>query len=579
MRQDARHPKSASTPGRASDRWLPGRVRLVHEDSDLLVIDKPSGIVTASLPHQHVPSVFDVVKKHVRDRAKRRGTRVWIIHRLDKEASGLLVFAKSDRAFAWLKEQFRARHVQRHYEAVVEGVMTPEAGAASAVGRTGAVRSFLYEDAQGLMRSSPTPTPPQGPRGKPAPRADSADESAESEGEGAKLAVTHYRVLAVGHGRTLVRCKLDTGRKNQIRVHMADLGHPIVGDRRFGAATDPLERVCLHAAELSFTHPGTGQALTFQSPTPGSFRGLVGEAPAPDQAPPPPSVTLTPAAPAPKRPSSQESSWDHVADWYDQLIDERGSDHHERVILPGTLRLLGEASGRRVLDLACGQGILARRLAALGAQVVGLDASPKLIDAAHRASTGLSPRPQFVVGDARALAAAVTPPFDAAACVMALMNIEPLAPVLAGVAGVLRPGGAFVSIILHPAFRAPGQTSWGWDSPAGGTTRRDGPPKGHANQFRRVDGYLTPAQREIVMNPGEAASQKPAVTTLTYHRPIQTYVRLLAEQGLLVSALEEWPSLRTSQPGPRADEENRARREIPMFLAIRAVKTPATAPA
>jgi len=178
------------------------------------------------------------------------------------------------------------------------------------------------------------------------------------------------------------------------------------------------------------------------------------------------------------------------------------------------------------------------------------------------------------------------------------MNIEPLSPVFAGIASLLRPRGRFVSVILHPAFRSPGQTSWGWESADGTTSLRDGPPKtstrssarpGPAGkpvrrpavksassatpptQFRRVDGYLSNGRRSVVMNPGAAASGKPAVTTWTYHRPIQAYVKLLAEAGFAVDAMEEWPSLRMSQPGPNAAEENRARREIPMFLAIRAV--------
>lgn len=566
--------------------YLPGKIRVVHEDEHVLVVDKPAGIVTAGLAHQRVPSVFDAVKTYIRDKSKRRGTRVWIIHRLDKEVSGLLVFAKTETAFGLLKDEFRSRRAGRLYTAVVEGAPpSPE----------GVLQNFLWEDPKGRMHSSQTPS--------------GSNPADEDEG---KLAVTRYRVARRGGTRTLMDIKLDTGRKNQIRVHMADLGCPIVGDRRYGATADPLGRVCLHGGSLSFSHPATGRPLTFKSPVPGSFTGLLGKGPAaaPEPAPPnPPAATPQPALPVQRprdnppneelpmvsrvpdrgpRSDARKQSWDHVAVWYEGLIEERGSDHHEQVILPGTLRLLETKPGQRVLDVACGEGVLSRRLGALGVNAFGVDASERLIEAARRARGA---RVEYAVGDARALSGVTRGPFDAAACVMALMNIEPLSPVLSGVASLLKPGGVFVGVVLHPAFRAPGQTSWAWDSPqrgpaahaprgaARGAARgtpgsapsgRPGPP---ARQFRRVDGYLSPGQKEIVMNPGAASGGQERIVTITYHRPIQTYVRAMAEAGLLVDALEEWASRRISQPGPRAAEENRARQEIPMFLAIRGRRT------
>jgi SAM-dependent methyltransferase len=291
-----------------------------------------------------------------------------------------------------------------------------------------------------------------------------------------------------------------------------------------------------------------------------------------------------------------------VAAWYDQLIEEGKSDHFEQVILPGTLRLLKPLAAMRVLDAACGQGLLCRRMAELGIAAVGVDASPRLIEAAQKRSEGLPIR--FEVGDARRVGEmrgeARFEPFDAVTCVMALMNIDPLEPVLAGVAAVLKPCGALVAVILHPAFRSPGQTSWGWEEKerprgeemerrgegrrvrgaAGGEyPRGSGPPSSQSpapargmRQYRRVNGYLSTGQMPITMNPGYAAHGAEKVETWTFHRPLQTYVRLLAEAGFVIEALEEWPSQRTSQPGPRAAEENRARREIPMFLGLRAVK-------
>ncbi|MBI1190337.1 MAG: methyltransferase domain-containing protein [Tepidisphaera sp.] len=585
--------------------FLPGGIGIVHEDADLVVVDKPAGILTAGMPGEDVPSVFRAIKAHVRDQVRRRGTQVWIVHRLDKEASGLLVFAKTEKAFTWLKEEFRTKRAHRLYSAVVEGEIGPP--------DEGTIQNYLVEDERGIVREAP---------------------GAVGPGGAAKLAVTHWRVQRVGHGRTLLTVRLETGRKNQIRVHLAGLGHPIVGDRRYGATTDPIGHVCLHAFELGFTDPGTGQSLRFRSPTPGSYFGLVGagegksrseregDRAGPTESPgvaPPRTPDMsgakvrvremlasTGAAPGDSQslisgvgmsnapgvgageeltasPSQSTGSWDHVAEWYDELIEDRGSDHHQRVIAPGTLRLLGELRGRRVLDVACGQGGMCRVMAGLGASVVGVDASGRLIEAAKRGDA----KGTYLVGDARNLPEGTGEGFDAATCIMALMNIDPLSPVLAGMAGRLRPGGVAVAVLLHPAFRSPGQTSWQWDNGGGDERRdargrRDGRPPRDARedrpasrdvrQYRRVDGYLSQGHKAIVMNPAAAAQGKPAVTTVTYHRPIQAYVQAFAQAGLLVSALEEWPSLRLSQPGPRAAEENRARREIPMFLAIRGVK-------
>jgi SAM-dependent methyltransferase len=198
-----------------------------------------------------------------------------------------------------------------------------------------------------------------------------------------------------------------------------------------------------------------------------------------------------------------------------------------------------------------------------------VDASDCLIQRAKAAKTE---RCEYLVGDARRLSdLGIEGSFDAATCVMALMNIEPLSPVMSGVASLLRPGGRFVAVMLHPAFRSPGRTTWGWDGQDGPEARKRGDAKS-MRQYRRIDAYLSEGRREIVMNPGEAAHAGTPVTTATYHRPLQAYVSAFAQAGLLIDAMEEWASTRTSEPGPRAEEENRARREIPVFLALRAVK-------
>lgn len=531
------------------------------------MLDKPTGMLTASVDSPDQESVFQLLKEYARQKSRRRGVKVWIIHRLDKEASGLLVFAKSEKAFHWLKEDFKAKRVHRIYTAVLEGEITGSPA--------GTIQGYLLEGDDGIIRVVSSPT--------------AAKKSSKDEDEEARLAVTHYRVLRVGHGRTLVQVRLETGRKNQIRAHMRSIGRPIAGDRRYGAGTDPIGRVCLHASELGFTHPSTGETLRFRSPAPSTFEMLVGggddqstaRAAAPTPAEPfrAASEVMGTAGAARSKPAddtSTASSWDHVAAWYDELLEGRRSDHYDQVILPGTIRMLSPRAGERILDVACGQGILCRELQSLGATCVGVDSSPQLVGLAQRQDA----ESRYLVGDARELGSLdAGPAFDAATCVMALMNIDPLSPVMSGVTKHLKPGGRLVCVILHPAFRSPGQTSWGWaevtnDDPAPRKPGSRAKPReaGIARQFRRVDSYLSATHREIVMNPGAASHGRSAITTITHHRPVQAYVKALADAGLRITALEEWASARQSQPGPRASEENRARREIPMFLAIRAEK-------
>lgn len=563
------------------EQFLARGLRVVHEDADVIVVEKPPGMLTCVLDRDltRVPeNVFDLVKRHVRER-RRRGARAWIVHRLDKEASGLLVFAKSEQAFASLKEQFKTKHAHRLYTLVAEGELVGDGGSPA----MGTVQSFLRENDYGLMESVAMG---EASRSRPAGRRlDPSDERQP------RLAITHYRVLGTGKGRSLVQCRLETGRKNQIRVHMRDLGHPLCGDQRYtpeGQMTrrvDPDLRLCLHAVELGFDHPDGSGPARFFSPVPALFYRLVGmdppagarPDPAPSAEPERGNETAGKSAPS----ADADEGWEHVAGWYRGLIDDRGSDHHEHVVLPGTLRLLGEraGTGSAVLDVACGTGILARTLAERGARVTGVDASPALVEAARaKGIPGGGGFIEYHAGDARALHALELSGFDAAACVLALMNIDPIGPVLSGVAGALKPGGVFVAVILHPAFRAPGRTFWGWERD-GAAVRPDGkapPPRAGAGgawrQYRRVDAYLIAASSQIVMNPGAVSSGAAPVTTVTHLRSIGEYVRAFGAAGLLVDSLEEWPSHRVSKDGPRAAEENRARREIPMFLAIRGVK-------
>src|SRR5688572_19601608 len=181
--------------------------------------------------------------------------------------------------------------------------------------------------------------------------------------------------------------------------------------------------------------------------------------------PRPDSAKPTAGAQATSKPPTQ---WSEVADWYDQLVGEAGSEYHREIVLPGALRLLDAKPDDKVLDIACGQGVLCRLLATKGVHATGIDASHDLIKIANQRNDQLRTQdsglrtPEFRVADARNLDFLPANEFAAAACLLALQNINPIAPVFAGVARALRPWGRFVMVMMHPSFRGPKETSWGW---------------------------------------------------------------------------------------------------------------------
>lgn len=264
------------------------------------------------------------------------------------------------------------------------------------------------------------------------------------------------------------------------------------------------------------------------------------------------------------RPGSRQqrpTDWGGVAEWYDQLVGDEGSEFHRAVVFPKMLRLLDPQPRQRVLDVACGQGAFCRLLAERGCDVTGIDAATDLIAAANgrQASPDPGTKPpgsiRYLVGDARDLSRVEPAHFHAAVCILAIQNIHPIAPVFEGVARVLLPGAKFVLVMMHPCFRGHKESSWGWDEQAG-------------VQFRRVDRYLVPRKSPIYAHPGK----KDGAYTWSFHKPIEDYVKAMTKSGLLIDAIEEWPSHKKSDSGPRARAENIAREEIPMFMAIRGIR-------
>ena len=258
-------------------------------------------------------------------------------------------------------------------------------------------------------------------------------------------------------------------------------------------------------------------------------------------------------------PPQRQTHWDDVAEWYDTLVGEEGSEYQRHVVFPGILRLLDVPPASAILDVACGQGVFCRILHERGYRATGVDAAPELIRFARERNSTLSEdpisRPGYHVADARALGFLPAAGYSAATCILAIQNIDKLQPVFEGVARTLTSTGRFILVMMHPAFRGPKYAAWGWD-------------EAQKVQYRRVDRYLLPRKEPIFTHPGQKTGQY----TWTFHRPIQAYVKSLRAAGFVVDAIEEWPSHKSSTSGPRAGAENQARKEIPMFMAIRALK-------
>ncbi len=220
----------------ASGFRIPGGIDILHEDEHLLVIHKPAGLLTVATLHERERTAYAYIRNYLRRRSRRR--QLFVVHRLDKFVSGILVFAKSEEIKEKLQSLFRRHTIDRRYWAIVEGPVKED---------NGVIRSRLAEDRGKRMRST------------------------EKPGEG-KEAVTHYRVLRRFRHLTSLEIRLETGRKNQIRAHLSELGHPIAGDRAYGSSTNPLRRMGLHAFRLGFRHPVDGRPLRFETAPPPQFQ-------------------------------------------------------------------------------------------------------------------------------------------------------------------------------------------------------------------------------------------------------------------------------------------------------------------
>ena len=212
-------------------------VKIVYEDRWLIVVEKNIGILSMAAGHStlNVKSVLDDYFKKSRQKCSAH-----VVHRLDRDTSGLMVYAKDMETEQILEHHWHEIVYDRRYVAVLSGEMEQDEGT---------IENWLKDNKAYITYSSPVDN-------------------------GGKLAITHYHVLERTTEHSLVEFKLETGRKNQIRVHAADMGHPVCGDVKYGNGDDPLHRLCLHAWLLCFTHPVTGEPMEFETPIPVVFRQI-----------------------------------------------------------------------------------------------------------------------------------------------------------------------------------------------------------------------------------------------------------------------------------------------------------------
>ncbi|MEN9524172.1 MAG: hypothetical protein RL536_241 [Candidatus Parcubacteria bacterium] len=268
-----------------------------------------------------------------------------------------------------------------------------------------------------------------------------------------------------------------------------------------------------------------------------------------------------------------ETSWDNVSDWYDNLLEQDPNSFQKNVILPNLLRIVDPKKGITIIDLACGQGYFARAFSEKGAEVVGYDISREIIDLALEHNKKTSGKAKFHVSPANSIPFIQNNSVDVVTIILALQNIENIQGVFAECARVLKPGGKVVFVINHPAFRIPKNSSWGTAKAEDGKKekKRDGKIVDALSMYRRVNSYMSNDQIKIDMTPGEKNQDKKKFT-VSFHRPLQSYFKILSKNNLAVTRLEEWISHKKSQAGPHSAEEDRVRKEIPMFLCVEAVK-------
>ena len=228
------------TKQRPPAKYQPKGITILHEDKDILVVEKPCGLLTMGTERDKTRTVHTILNDYVRKGDPRSRNRVYIVHRLDRETSGILVFARSEAAKKFLQDDWQ--NTNKYYLTIVSGTLAQ---------KEGTISSYLVENSAFSVYSTPDPSV-------------------------GKLSHTKYTVLKETKGLSLLQIHLLTGRKHQIRVHLSEKGHPVVGDKKYGKGNDAYGTLALHARSISFTHPVSRKRLTFATAIPDFFSRLVG---------------------------------------------------------------------------------------------------------------------------------------------------------------------------------------------------------------------------------------------------------------------------------------------------------------
>ena len=211
---------------------------IIYEDDEIIVINKPSGLLSIASDNEKNSTAYRMLSDYVQQKDKHN--RIFVVHRLDEDTSGVLMVAKNVKIQQALQNNWNDIVKKRGYYAIVEGVMEK---------KSDTIKSYLKKNSQNLMYSS------------------------KKVGDG-QLAITHYKVIKSNDKYSLLDVNIDTGRKNQIRVHLGERGHHIIGDDKYGEPANPIKRLGLHAYELDLIHPFTGKLMKFTSPMPKEFQAL-----------------------------------------------------------------------------------------------------------------------------------------------------------------------------------------------------------------------------------------------------------------------------------------------------------------
>lgn len=214
------------------------QLKILFEDDSVIVVEKASGLLSMSTGKDRKKTAYRLLSDYVKKNAPHN--HIFILHRLDRDTSGIMMFAKKRQVQEILQQNWENMVLERKYVAVVEGELKQDSGT---------LKSYIAENSAFIVHAA------------------TADEG--------KLAITHFRAVKTNHFYTLVELELETGRKNQIRVHMQEYGYPVAGDKKYGAKTNPIRRLALHAFKLRFIHPVSHQEMDFETPFPGRFQALV----------------------------------------------------------------------------------------------------------------------------------------------------------------------------------------------------------------------------------------------------------------------------------------------------------------